>query len=192
MVRINKVYTRTGDSGTTGLADGSRREKSSVRIAAYGTVDEAISMLGVAILYAEEPYRTILTRLQNELFDCGADIANPGTEFLPGAPQPRHPQLRVLDSQVTHLEEEIDRLNADLPSLKSFILPGGTPLAAHIHLARTIVRRAERHAVAAAQTETVNPIAIRYLNRLSDLLFVIARHANRATGDPLWVPGATR
>lgn len=192
MIRINKVYTRKGDDGSTGLVDGSRRQKSSVRISAYGTIDEAISAIGVARLHADNPYLDLLVRIQNELFDCGADIATPGDDFLPGGTQPKYEPLRIIASQVSRLENDIDTLNADLPSLKSFILPGGTPLAAHLHVVRTIVRRAERDAVAAAAEEPINPVAIHYLNRLSDLLFVMARHANRGTGDPIWVPASTR
>lgn len=192
MVKINKIYTRKGDDGSTGLVDGSRRSKSSIRVSAYGSTDEAISAIGVATLHAEEPYLSMLFRIQNELFDCGADLATPGDDFLPDGTKPKWEPLRIVAGQVTRLEEEIDMLNADLEPLNSFILPGGTALSAHLHLARAITRRAERDAVAAAAEETINPLTIQYLNRLSDLLFVMARHANRAEGDPLWVPAATR
>lgn len=201
MVRLNRIYTRTGDDGSTGLADGSRLSKADARVAAYGTTDEANAALGLAALVATAPYDAMIARIQNDLFDVGADLATPrmgweGPDFAPtGAEAPWQP-LRTSDVQVERLEGEIDRLNADLAPLDSFILPGGTELAARLHLARTIVRRAERDAVAAAATAEINPVAIRYLNRLSDLLFVMARHANRAdaggAGDVLWVPAANR
>lgn len=197
MVKLNKIYTRTGDDGTTGLADGSRLPKSALRVAAYGTTDEANSALGLARLHAEGGYLDILARIQNDLFDVGADLATPqmpweGDDFGPnGTAAPWQP-LRTSASQVTRLEAEIDAMNADLAPLGSFILPGGTPLSAHLHMARTIVRRAEREAVAAAAEAAVNAHAIHFLNRLSDHLFVMARHANRAAGDPLWVPAANR
>jgi cob(I)alamin adenosyltransferase len=196
MVKLNRIYTRTGDDGTTGLVDGSRVSKSCPRVAAYGTTDEANSALGVARLHATADHLAMIIRVQNDLFDVGADLATPGEDWLPGAPQPEWPPLRVVPSQVARLETEIDAMNADLQPLNSFILPGGTPLSAHLHVARTIVRRAEREAVAAAAEAPVNPAAIHYLNRLSDHLFVMARHANRleggGEGDPLWVPAQNR
>lgn len=196
MVRLNKIYTRTGDDGTTGLVGQDRVAKDHVRVATYGTIDEANSCLGIARLYAKDAALAMISRIQNDLFDVGADVATPGEDFRPGAPQPEWPPLRAVQSQVDRLEAEIDAMNADLAHLKSFILPGGTPLSAHLHMARTIVRRAEREAVTAAATQAVNPVAIAYLNRLSDHLFVMARHANRAEtggeGDILWVPAANR
>ena len=196
MVKLNRIYTRTGDDGTTGLVDGSRVSKSCPRVAAYGTTDEANSALGVARLHAADAHLAMIIRIQNDLFDVGADLATPGEDWLPGAPQPEWPPLRVVQSQVDRLEAEIDAMNADLQPLNSFILPGGTPLSAHLHVARTIIRRAEREAVAAAAQGPVNPAAIHYLNRLSDHLFVMARHANRpqagGEGDPLWVPAQNR
>jgi cob(I)alamin adenosyltransferase len=192
MVKLNRIYTRTGDDGTTGLADGSRCLKSIARVAAYGTVDEANSVLGIARLHtsgeggngvADE----MLARIQNDLFDIGADLATPGDDFGASATA-----LRATQAQIDRLEGEIDALNATLAPLASFILPGGTPAAAHLHLARTVVRRAERLAVEAAALDTINPRAIAYLNRLSDHLFVLARVMNAATGDVLWVPGGQR
>ncbi len=201
MVKLNRIYTRTGDDGTTGLADGSRLRKDSMRIAAYGTTDEAMSAIGIARLHAGPEADSMLARIQNDLFDVGADLATPrmdweGPDFAQsGAEAPWQP-LRVAASQTARLEAEIDAMNADLPPLSSFILPGGTPLAAHLHLARTIVRRAERAAVAAAAEAEINPEALRYLNRLSDHLFVMARHVNSPAaggpGDVLWVPAANR
>jgi cob(I)alamin adenosyltransferase len=196
MVKLNRIYTRTGDDGTTGLVDGSRVSKSCPRVAAYGTTDEANSALGVARLHAVGQQLATIVRIQNDLFDVGADLATPGEDWRPGAPQPEWPPLRIVQSQIDRLEAEIDSMNADLAALNSFILPGGTPLSAHLHVARTIVRRAEREAVAAAADAPVNPAAIHYLNRLSDHLFVMARHANRpeagGEGDPLWVPAQNR
>ncbi len=201
MVKLNRIYTRTGDDGSTGLADGSRCPKSDARVAAYGTTDEANAVLGLAALVAAAPHDRMIARIQNDLFDVGADLATPrmgweGPDFAPNGEAAAWQPLRTAPSQVERLEAEIDRLNAGLPSLDSFILPGGTELAARLHLARTIVRRAERDAVAAAASTEINPVAIRYLNRLSDLLFVMARHANRAeaggAGDVLWVPAANR
>ncbi len=196
MVKLNRIYTRTGDDGTTGLVDGSRVSKSCPRVAAYGTTDEANSALGVARLHATGDPLAMIIRIQNDLFDVGADLATPGNDWEAGAPQPEWPPLRIVQSQIDRLEAEIDAMNADLQPLNSFILPGGTPLSAHLHVARTIIRRAEREAVAAAADGPVNPAAIHYLNRLSDHLFVMARHANRpevgGEGDPLWVPAQNR
>ncbi len=185
MVKLNRIYTRTGDDGSTGLVDGGRRTKDDARIAAYGTVDEANSVIGLARLHAEPALDAMLARIQNDLFDVGADLATPGDDG------PEGPNLRATPAQVARLEAEIDAMNATLSPLTSFILPGGTPAAAHLHLARTVVRRAERLAVTTARAEPVNPCAIHYLNRLSDHLFVAARVAN-PHGDVLWVPGATR
>ncbi|QMW24718.1 cob(I)yrinic acid a,c-diamide adenosyltransferase [Sandaracinobacteroides saxicola] len=192
MVKLNKIYTRTGDDGTTGLADGARRRKDDARIAAYGSTDEAMSAIGMARPHASPAQDAILSRIQNDLFDVGADLATPGDDFLPGGTKPEWEPLRVVQAQIDRLEAEIDTMNAELVPLNSFILPGGTALAAHLHLARAIARRAERDAVTAAAAETINPLAVRYLNRLSDHLFVMARHANLPDGDPLWVPGKNR
>ena len=185
MVKLNKIYTRTGDSGSAGLVDGSRVSKSSLRMAAIGEVDEANAAVGVAIaaLDGEEPAKQLLT-IQNDLFDLGADIATPGE--VEGA-------LRIVAAQVERLEREIDSMNAKLEPLTSFILPSGPASVSALHLARAIVRRAERAAVALHQSEPLNPQLLAYLNRLSDHLFVAARHvASRHGGDVLWQPGATR
>ena len=189
MVKLNKIYTRTGDGGETGLVDGSRVAKSNPRMAAIGDVDEANSAIGVALLaITDEGHRAILARIQNELFDLGADLATPGEDFTPA-----EMTLRIVPAQIERLEREIDALNELMPPLRSFILPGGQPAAAHVHLARAITRRAERALVAAAQEVAINPLALSYVNRLSDLLFVLARAINAAgDGDVLWVPGATR
>jgi cob(I)alamin adenosyltransferase len=192
MVKLNKIYTRTGDNGTTGLAAGPRRKKSDLRVEAYGMVDEANSVLGIAQLHAgsDPALAGMLTRIQNDLFDLGADLATPDTgETVEWEP------LRIIATQVDRLEHEIDLLNADLKPLNSFILPGGSALSAHLHLARTVVRRAERLMVALADVEgeIVNSEALKYANRLSDFLFVAARHANQGgTADILWVPGKNR
>lgn len=185
MVKLNKIYTRTGDAGTAGLVDGSRVSKSGLRMAAIGEIDEANAAIGVAIaaLGAESIARQLLA-IQNELFDLGADVATLGE--VEGA-------LRIVAPQVERLEREIDLMNADLPPLTSFILPGGSAAVAAIHLARTVVRRAERAAVALNEVEPLNPHLLAYLNRLSDHLFVTARHvASGQGGDILWQPGATR
>ena len=194
MVKLNKIYTRTGDDGTTGLGSGERVLKYDVRVAAYGTVDEGNAAIGIARLHlaAYPEVDAILARVQNDLFDLGADLCVPER---PDAPPPAYEALRVVASQVTRLEEDIDRLNAELPPLRSFILPGGSPAAAYLHLARTIIRRAERDMVALAQIpgEVVSAPAIQYVNRLSDLLFVAGRYVNgHGAGDVLWVPGANR
>jgi cob(I)alamin adenosyltransferase len=185
MVKLNKIYTRTGDRGTAGLVDGSRVSKSSARMTAIGEVDEANSALGVALtLVADDSHRQRLQVIQNELFDLGADVATPGE--VEGA-------LRITAGQVERLEREIDAVNADLSPLTSFILPGGSPAAAAVHLARAIVRRAERAMVALNQAEPLNRDALAYVNRLSDHLFVTARQlAAGEGGDVLWRPGATR
>lgn len=187
MVKLTRIYTRTGDAGTTGLVDGSRVSKADVRMGAIGDVDEANSALGVAIaaLGEAEPV-AVLRRIQNDLFDLGADLATPGEDFAP-----TEMSLRIVPAQVAWLEAQIDAMNAALAPLSSFILPGGT--SASLQLARAIVRRAERTAVAAAAEVPLNPEALRYLNRLSDLLFVACRFVNKSTGgDILWVPGANR
>ncbi|HEX8165574.1 MAG TPA: cob(I)yrinic acid a,c-diamide adenosyltransferase [Beijerinckiaceae bacterium] len=190
MVALNRIYTRTGDKGTTGLASGGRRKKHDPRIEAYGTVDETNSCIGLARLHTEGELDAMLGRIQNELFDLGADLATPET----GEPLPYEP-LRIVEAQVERLEREIDRLNGELSPLRSFVLPGGTAAAAALHLARTVCRRAERLAVALSEKpgETVSPAVIKYLNRLSDFLFVASRYVNgRGAGDVLWVPGQTR
>lgn len=189
MVKLTKIYTRTGDDGTTGLVDGSRIAKTDARLNAIGDVDEANSAIGIAIaMLAEGPVADALTRIQNDLFDLGADLATPGEDFTPS-----DMVLRVVPAQVERLESEIDAMNGQLAPLGSFILPGGTVAAASLHLARAIVRRAERSAVAARSSVTLNPDAIAYLNRLSDYLFVCARFVNKsAGGDILWVPGGSR
>lgn len=188
MVKLNRIYTRTGDDGTTGLVSGNRRQKDDDRVAAYGTVDEANSAIGLARLHTmdDAALDAMLARIQNDLFDVGADLATPGDDFGPDSQS-----LRATPAQVDRLETEIDAMNERLSPLTSFILPGGTPAAAYLHLARTIVRRAERRTVTAARTEPINPSAVQYLNRLSDHLFVAARVANPC-GDVLWVPGASR
>ena len=183
MVKLNKIYTRTGDDGTTGLVDGSRVAKSSALMAAIGDVDEANSVIGVAAVHASGDVLTSLRTIQNDMFDLGADIATPEGDF-------GWEPLRIFSTQVTRLEAEIDRMNLGLTPLNSFILPGGSVLAAHLHVARAAVRRAERSAVAATG---LNPQALAYLNRLSDHLFTMARVANgNGADDILWVPGASR
>ena len=193
MVKLNKIYTRTGDDGTTGLVDGSRIAKSDALMAAIGDVDEANSAVGIAAaaLDADSEAAAMLSRIQNELFDLGADLATPpDIQFGFG---PHDMALRIVPSQIARLEDEIDAMNEGLGALKSFILPGGTEPAARLHLARAITRRAERAAVAAVATRDLNPLALTYLNRLSDHLFVLTRHLNAAAGgDILWKPGATR
>lgn len=189
MVKLNRIYTRTGDDGTTGLADGSRVAKSDARMAAIGDVDEANSAIGVAIaaLGGDYPAR-LLETVQNDLFDLGADLATPGEDFAPS-----ETVLRIVPAQVARLEVAIDAANEALDPLGSFILPGGSPAAAALHLARAVTRRAERGAVAAARDIPLNPQALAYLNRLSDLLFVLAREMNLSRGgDVLWRPGASR
>ncbi|HYD37421.1 MAG TPA: cob(I)yrinic acid a,c-diamide adenosyltransferase [Allosphingosinicella sp.] len=189
MVRLNRIYTRTGDAGSTGLADGSRRSKADPLLAAIGDVDEANSAIGVALLHiAGDARRRMLTAIQNELFDLGADLATPGEDF-----EPSETALRIVQPQIDRLEREIDSMNEGLEPLRSFILPAGTGGAAFIHLARAVVRRAERSAVAASASAPLNPLALIYLNRLSDHLFVMARAAAAAEGgEILWEPGATR
>ena len=188
MVKLTKIYTRTGDDGTTGLVDGSRTAKDAPRMAAIGDVDELNSSIGLAALHATGPMLAALRTIQNDLFDLGADLATPGDDFTPS-----DMALRIVPAQVRRLEDEIDAMNADMAPLTSFILPGGNALAANLHMARTIARRAERTMVAARRDVAVNPEAQRYVNRLSDWLFVAARHANgQGADDILWVPGASR
>ena len=188
MVRLTRIYTRGGDAGETSLGDGARVSKSSTRVAAFGTVDEANSAVGIARLHATGEADAMLGRIQNDLFDLGAELASPDTgEKLAWEP------LRISDRQVERLEHEIDAMNEKLAPLDSFILPGGSPAAAYLHLARTIARRAERLIVELAAAEPVNPAAVRYANRLSDHLFVLSRHLNEdGRRDVLWVPGSNR
>ncbi len=192
MVKLNKIYTRTGDDGTTGLVDGSRVTKHSLRVSAFGTVDEANSIIGLARLHTAGDADAMLSRIQNDLFDLGADLATPGEIF--DTPDEKMPwALRIIESQVARLETEIDTMNEHLAPLNSFILPGGSAAASYLHLARTVVRRAERLATEAAAHEALNPEAIHYLNRLSDHLFVLGRVLNdNGASDVLWVPGANR
>ncbi|MCL4155920.1 UNVERIFIED_CONTAM: hypothetical protein GTU68_031164 [Idotea baltica] len=190
MVVLNKIYTRTGDSGETALGNGTRVAKHSARVEAYGTSDEVNATVGLARLHASGDLDDMLARIQNDLFDLGADMCNPDIEKDAEA---EYTPLRMVAAQVDRLEAEIDKMNAKLSPLRSFILPGGSPLAAHLHLCRTVSRRAERLAVELSTIETVNPHAIKYLNRLSDWFFVAGRIANNdGADDVLWVPGATR
>jgi len=189
-VVLSRIYTRTGDAGTTALGDGSRVAKGDPRLAAYADVDEANCAIGTALALGGlgPGAAALLTRIQNELFDVGADLCNPVVR------DPEYPPLRVDDSSVADLERACDEHNEGLPTLRSFVLPGGTPGAALLHTARTVVRRAERSAWAAleAYPDSVNPVAARYLNRLSDLMFILARAANAEHGDVLWKPGGER
>ena len=192
MVKLNKIYTRTGDNGTTGLVAGPRRKKSDLRVESYGEVDETNSCVGLARqhLSAHPDLDGMLMRIQNDLFDLGADLATPET-----GEKPDYEPLRIVQAQVDRLEQEIDRLNADLEPLRSFVLPGGTPAAAALHLARTVARRAERRIVALqdSEGEAVSAAAVAYINRLSDFLFVAARFVNdKGRADILWVPGQNR
>jgi len=193
MVNLTRIYTRTGDDGTTALGDFSRTSKNDPRLVAFADVDEANSAIGVVLATAaglDEEIATLLRRVQNDLFDVGADLCTPLTEAAP-----EHTPLRVTPAYVDRLEAACDKWNADLPALRSFILPGGTPASAYLHVARTVTRRAERAVWAAIEAHGaegdggVNPIAARYLNRLSDLLFILGRVANGDDGDVLWVPG---
>ncbi len=187
MVILSKIYTKTGDSGETGLGDGGRISKASMRIAAIGAVDETNAAIGIARLDSEDQMDAMLARIQNDLFDLGADLCAPEDG------RKAEGRLRIAESHVERLEREIDAMNAGLAPLTSFVLPGGTALAAHLHLARTIARRAECAMVALAAEEKINEAALRYINRLSDHLFVMARTANNAgMGDVLWVPGENR
>jgi len=189
LVRLNRIYTRTGDDGTTGLVDGSRCPKHDARMEAIGAVDEANSALGVAVVaLGGEAERAALIRIQNDLFDLGADLATPGDDFAPS-----EMVLRMVPAQAAWLESAIDSLNEKLSPLKSFILPGGSESAARVHVGRAAVRRAERRMTALAAQAPVNPAALAYINRLSDYLFVLARALNdQGTADILWVPGASR
>lgn len=193
MVVLNKIYTRTGDDGTTALGSGERRKKYDARVAAYGSVDEANAAIGMVRLYTKDSHVTLdgmLNLIQNDMFDLGADLATPHAEEAP-----KIEPLRVVASQVKRLEDNIDVLNKQLDPLRSFVLPGGSPAAANLHLARTIARRAERQMVELSELEgeKVNPEAIKYINRLSDFLFVAARHVNdQGRSDVLWVPGKNR
>ena len=184
-MRLTRIYTGGGDAGETSLGDGSRVSKLDARIAAYGTVDELDAAIGLA-LAADGPdaLREVLLRVQNELFDLGADLS---------VPMEREARLRIVQGQVDALERDCDRFNAELPELVSFVLPGGSETAARLHVARTVCRRAEREALAASRTYAVNPVALVYLNRLSDLLFILARAANAADSreEPLWRPGSS-
>jgi cob(I)alamin adenosyltransferase len=191
MVNLTRIYTKTGDDGTTALGDMSRTSKNDPRLEAYATVDEANSSIGVVLSMGEikeEAVIKLLIRIQNDLFDVGADLCTPVID------EPKTEPLRVLESQISYLEAQIDIFNADLAELRSFVLPSGTPAASLLHVARTVTRRAERttwnaiHAFGGG----VNPLTAKYLNRLSDLLFVLARYSNKAIGDQLWVPGANR
>ena len=187
MVTLNRIYTKTGDKGETALGDGTRVPKDSLRIAAYGTIDEANAAIGIARLHTEGELDKTLERIQNDLFDLGADLCVPETA------KRTEGRLRVSDAQVERLEREIDRMNTELAPLTSFVLPGGTAAAAYLHLARVVARRAERLIVELSRAEKVNPAAIRYTNRLSDLLFVASRYANdKGKRDVLWTPGANR
>lgn len=190
MVVLNKIYTRTGDAGETALGNGARVAKHDARVNAYGTSDELNCFVGVARLHAQGDTDTALSRIQNDLFDLGADLCRPDMQQDATAD---YPPLRVIAAQVDRLEGEIDAMNKHLEALRSFILPGGSPLAAHLHVCRTVARRAERLCVELAQSEPINPVAVKYLNRLSDWFFVAARMANDGgKDDVLWVPGANR
>lgn len=190
MVNLTRIYTKTGDDGTTSLGDGSRTSKNDPRLEAYATVDEANSTIGVVLASDQLPeeIRKLLVRIQNDLFDVGADLCTPVID------NPPHEPLRVIESQVEHLEKQIDFYNSELAPLRSFVLPSGTIEASHMHVARTVVRRAERCTWSAIHAfgTGVNPLTAKYLNRLSDLLFVLARFVNKGIGDQLWVPGANR
>jgi cob(I)alamin adenosyltransferase len=187
MVKLTKIYTRGGDKGETSLGDGARVPKHDLRVAAYGTVDEANSVVGLARLHTTGEPDAMLARIQNDLFDLGADLCTPESE------NPKYPPLRMTQPPIDRLEREIDAMNAKMKPLDSFILPGGSPAAAHLHLARTVARRAERLMTELATHERINPLAIAYINRLSDHLFVLARHLNDdGAKDVLWVPGKNR
>lgn len=187
MVRLTRIYTRGGDRGETSLGDGTRRPKHDLRIEAFGTVDETNAAIGLARLHASGEADAMLARIQNDLFDLGADLCTPIVA------QPKHPPLRVVEEQVARLEREIDRMNEGLAPLDSFVLPGGSAAAAFLHQARTVCRRAERLIARLAEREEVNPAALRYANRLSDHLFVLSRHLNdEGRRDVLWVPGQNR
>lgn len=187
MVKLTKIYTRGGDKGETSLTGGQRIKKYAKRIAAYGTIDEANAAIGLVRLSTAGDEDEMLARIQNDLFDLGADLSTPGDDYAESQ------NLRITEGQVTRLEKEIDHMNKDMATLTSFVLPGGTPAASALHLARTIVRRAERIIVEAAEYEDINPAAIKYVNRLSDHLFVLSRSLNgNGSMDVLWVPGGNR
>ena len=187
MVRLTRIYTRGGDAGQTSLGDGARVPKHDPRVAAFGTVDEANAAIGVARLHTTGDADAMLGRIQNDLFDLGADLCTPEEE------NPAYPPLRMTEAQVERLEREIDAMNETLAPLISFVLPGGSAAAAYLHVARTVTRRAERLMVELAERERVNPAALRYANRLSDHLFVMSRHLNDdGAADVLWVPGSNR
>jgi cob(I)alamin adenosyltransferase len=187
MVTLNRIYTKTGDKGETGLGDGTRLPKDALRIAAYGTIDEANAALGLARLHTQGDADAMLARIQNDLFDLGADLC------VPESSKHAAKALRIVDAQVERLEHEIDAMNAELAPLNSFVLPGGTHAAAYLHLARTIVRRAERLMVELARSENIGAPALKYVNRLSDHLFVASRYLNdKGAKDVLWTPGANR
>ena len=208
MVKLNKIYTRTGDEGTTGLVGGERRSKSDIRVVAYGTIDEANSVIGIVRTYTNGEADLMLARIQQDLFDLGADIATPydmeelagderseATSDQVGAQPVRRmsANLRIIETQVLRLEQEIDAMNAELSPLNSFILPGGEKSSAHLHLARTVVRRAERLMFELAEKEQINHFALQYINRLSDHLFVAARFLNdMGNKDILWIAGINR
>ncbi|WP_164118764.1 cob(I)yrinic acid a,c-diamide adenosyltransferase [Sphingorhabdus sp. Alg239-R122] len=192
MVKLNKIYTRTGDDGTTGLVDGSRIAKHDPRMAAIGDIDELNSAIGMAIAQMDSGDHTAeLAMVQNDLFDLGADLATPARDDEEDF-APSDMVLRIVAAQAVRLESRIDAINAQLEPLTSFILPGGSKAAAAVHLARAIARRAERTIAAASEDMAINPQARAYINRLSDYLFVLARHLNHDSGDPLWVPGGSR
>lgn len=189
MVVLNKIYTKTGDKGETALGDGSRVAKTSTRVEAYGTVDELNSIVGIAVFHAEGKIREQLQTIQNDLFDLGADLCVPLTQNV----KAEYPPLRMVKDQVERLESEIDQVNKDLSPLRSFVLPGGTLLASYLHQCRTVARRAERLTVGISEQESINPDTIKYLNRLSDWFFVMARVTNNnGKDDILWIPGASR
>ncbi len=188
MVQLTRIYTKGGDKGTTSLGTGKRVPKHDLRVAAYGTVDETNATIGLVRLHTADlpEIDAMLGRIQNDLFDLGADLCTPEDPA-------DYPPLRIVEAQVERLEREIDAMNADLQPLKSFVLPGGTPAAAHLHLSRTVARRAERDITALAAQQKTNPLAVKYINRLSDHLFVLSRFVNdRGAGDVLWVPGQNR
>lgn len=187
MVKLTKIYTRGGDKGKTSLGDGARVSKTDMRVEAYGDVDETNAVIGLVRQHVSGNADEMLARIQNDLFDLGADLCTPEKE------NPKYPPLRIAAEQVERLENEIDRLNAELSPLNSFILPGGSIASANLHLARTVCRRAERRMIALGDSEAINPVAIAYINRLSDFLFVLGRYLNnKGTEDVLWVPGANR
>ena len=189
MVVLNKIYTKTGDKGETALGDGTRVAKTSPRVEAYGTVDELNSIVGIAVFHAEGKIREQLQTIQNDLFDLGADLCVPATQNV----KAEYPPLRMIKAQVERLESEIDQVNKDLSPLRSFVLPGGTLLASYLHQCRTVARRAERLTVGLSKQESINPDTIKYLNRLSDWFFVMARVTNNnGKDDILWIPGASR